>query len=421
LGIPIGGKKHRRSYADYKPPPKSTRPKDDWVRVLVYATLIMGCLYLIRNPDSLRQQITLALPEQSAPVIGPTPTATTSPDLFVAQAQDAYASGHLDKAVEFYRQAAEISPNNVEYHFQVARLLLFESAMQYGNQRDQTLKDALDAANRTILADPERPEGYAIMGKVLDWSDRPDDASSQILRALELDKKNPLVLSYMAESMVDLDRWEQAQQTIAEAIAIDPNNLDIRRDNAYILESLGDYYGASVQYEDALKINPNIPFIRMALGRAYRVIGRNSEALDQFFAVDTLQPENPLIQHEIGRTYETWIGDPNSALEYYKRAVELDEKFPGAWVRLGIIYFFQNEYDQAITAFERAMKLGVEDPEIETYLGLAYANQGDCVKAIQHLQKVQPQVQNDQRLADLVLSGFKLCQQTPVPLPTSTP
>lgn len=423
MGIPIGGgrrKRRRRSYADYKPPSRNRKPKDDPFRIFFYLILIGAGVWFYFNQDPVLNWVSaqagrINLREDSGVSIAPKPTQTPPPDPgeFAAEGEQAYLEGNLVEAIEYYRYAAELAPNTVEYHFQLTRLLLFQSAMEYGDQLTATLEEAQQAANGAILANPERPEGYAIMGKVLDWQGDADRAISEITRALEIDENYAVGQSYLAEAMVDLNRWDQAQQTIEKALALSPDNVDVRRDYAYILETLGDYAGASTQYEAALKIHPKLPYLHVALARTYREVGRYQEALDQLFEVEALDPSNPVIPFEIGRTYESYVGDPNSALEYYERAVEADELYPFPWARIGTIRYFQGSYVQAIPAFERALSLGLDSAVYYLHLGLSYAYEEDCDRAILNLQEAQTRSQGDEAILDAVQSGLELCAVEP--------
>jgi tetratricopeptide (TPR) repeat protein len=416
LGIPIGGgRKRRRSYADYKPPSSRQPPRSDPFRVVFYLILIAGAAWVYLNPDTVRGLLATQAAEV-VPIVGPTPTASADPTNHAAQAEEAYQAGNLDEAIEFYRQAAAASPNTVEYPFQVARLLLYRSALEYGQARDATLQEAVEAANKATLADPFAPHGYAILGKIKDWQGLPEQGLADIQRALEADENFALGHSYMAEALVDLDRWDQAQTTIQHALSLDPNNVDIRRDYAYVLESLGDYASAATQYEAALQIQPNLPYLGVSLGRAYRVLGRYNEALDRFFEAQTLLPGNALIPYEIGRTYETYIGDPNAAMENYQSAVDLDADFPSPWVRIGTLQYVQGFYSEATVSFERALALGVDNVDVRYQLGLAYANEGQCGEALPHLQQARTQAEDDERIIDLVNEGLELCS-APTPTP----
>lgn len=424
MSIPIGrGRRPRRSYADYKPPNRKTGPRSDPFRIVFYLVAIAAVVWVWRNPRQVMDLVGSQIPQNiNAPAIaGGATTPTPEPGQFAVQAEQAYQEGRLSDAIELYRQAADYAPNNVDYPFQTARLLVFQSAMQYGDRRKDTLVEALAAAEKTILADPERPEGYAITGKVMDWQGRVDEAASQISRALGIDKNYALGYSYQAEVLIDQTRWDQAQESIDKALELDPNNVDVRRDYGYVLENMGDYAGAATQYETAVQIHPKLSYLRMALGRTYRTNGRYQEALDQFFTVSTIEPTNALIPFEIGRTYETYIGDPNSAIQQYDHAIELDQDFASPWMRVGTLRYVQGSYVQAIPALARALELGIETVDVYYQLGLSYANEGQCRDAVTHLQKAQNLAEGDQRILDAIQTGFEICEQTPTGPATPTP
>jgi tetratricopeptide (TPR) repeat protein len=433
LSIKLGGTRHRRSYADYKSPSRKQPPRSDPFRIVFYLLVIGGALWVYRNAPAIRKELFSQVANSPQIQTGPAATASPQPDQFAKLAGEAYKAGDVPKAIELYTEAGKYAPNSVEYHFQVARLLVFTSALQTGSQHDATLKQALDAANKVILANPERPEGYAIFGKILDWQGQPDQALAQISRALEIDKNYGLGNAYMAEALVDLQRWDQAQTAIDLARSIDPKNPDILRDYGYVLETLGDYGSAATQYQASLAIEPNQPYVELSLARANRTIGKTSAALDELFAVDTLSPKTPLVLFEIGLTYETYVGDATSALKYYDQATQADPNYAPPWIRLGTIHYAQGSYQQAIPAFEQAIKLGITDkPRIYIELGVAYANQSRCDLAIPNLQKAQSLIQpDDQESLNLIKAGLKLCpiltpsptssRKTPTPSPTKKP
>ncbi|GAB4472440.1 MAG: hypothetical protein Kow00124_10490 [Anaerolineae bacterium] len=431
MGISLRDRRRRRrpSYADYRPRRRPQGPRNDPFRILLYLVLIAGGIWVYFNQEAtlraldaiVNGQETAADVESSGSPAG-APQAVEQPGGQSAQeiaalAEAAYQEGKLTDAIDLYTQAAELEPNNVEYHRQVARLLIFSAAMQYGDRREATLEQAAQAANRAILADPFSPAGYAIQGKVQDWQGNPEAALSTILRALEIDSTYALGQSYYAEALMDLTRWDQALETIRYALELEPNSVDIRRDYAYILESLGDYDSAATQYEAALALHPNLSLLKMALARTYRQVGRYNEALDIFFDVQVLEPNNALVQYEIGRTYETYIGDPNTALEYFDQAVSLDESFATPWVRIGTIRYLQGSYSQAVVAFERALALGVENADVYLQLGMAYANEGRCDLAEGYLLQAQNLSQGDELILDVAQSGFEICAQ-PTPIPS---
>jgi tetratricopeptide (TPR) repeat protein len=437
VGIPLKDQRRRirrRSYANYKPPSPNRGPRNDPFRIVVYIVLIAAGVWAYRNQETVSGWLfegeSLSERRQAATVADSVerPDAQTAEDdapasNLEAQAEEAYQDGNLPQAIDLYRQAAEANPNNVNNHVQVARLLIYEAGLMTSDNSAAALDEALEAANDAVLVDPYDPAGYAIMGKVYDWQGRPDQASSTILQALDIDEDYALAHSYLAEAFVDLDRWDQAQESIEKALALQPDNVDIRRDYGYVLENLGDYAAAATQYEAALRIHPRLPYLRVALARVYRELGDYDTALNHLFEAQSAAPSNPMVAFEIGRTYETYIGDTNEALSYYERVVDLDESFGGAWQRMGSLRYFNGHYGDAIIAFEQAIALDSMPDDLLYQVGLAYAQEGRCETAQTYLDEAQAAAGENELIAEAIQSGYDICS-APTPLPsdlTGTP
>lgn len=458
MGIKLKNKRRRRrrSYADYKPRIQKPHPRSDPFRVVFYLVAIGVAFWVYFNQDTVRALLLGEVPEINLPPAlseflpfveadeiaeeglpspdelegaggeeaEPDPTLLPEidgspgvpPGELARQGELAYQDGDLDAAIAFYGQAADLSPNAVEYHVQVARLLLFRSATEYESSREATLEAALEAADHAVLANPERPEGYAIKAMALDWTGNPERAASLALLALEYDPNYAVAHAYYAEALVDLDRWDQSLEEVELAAELAPDNLDIRRNYAYVLESLGDYNGAALQYEQAIALHPQLVFLRLALGRTYRASDRINDAIDQFLTAEQLDPENALSAVELGWTYQAFLGDEASALDYYQHASQLDETYTRPWERIGTMRYARGDYEDAALAFERALLLGGDDLNVRLQLGLSYANSGECTEAIENLTAARQLADGDERTDTLIQSGFDMCAYDVLPV-----
>ncbi|MBN1119636.1 MAG: tetratricopeptide repeat protein [Anaerolineae bacterium] len=426
MGISLKDRRRRtrrRSYASYRPPDPNRGPRNDPFRIIFYLAVIGFGIWAYRNLDTVIGWIPQfeRSAEDTEVAIEETNTPGPSFEEIVAEAEQAYLDGNLDVAVEHYQTAAELTTDPAPYYSQIARLLIFESAMQYGDERVGTLDLALEAANNAVLSDPFDPAGYAIMGKIYDWQGRADQASSTILQAIDVDPNYAIAQSYYAEALVDLDRWDQALEAIEYAVEQEPESFDIRRDYGYVLESLGNYEESAAEYEMAVQLHSRLPFIRVSLARIYRVLGRYDEALDQLFEAQVLAPSSVIVPFELGVTYETYLGDPSTALEYYERSVELDPAYGRPWLRIGTLRYYLMDYTGASVALEKALELQEESDDLYYQLGLSYAYQGQCSTAIRFLEEAQRRAEEDERILDAVQEGFDYCSQpTPVPVDVLT-
>lgn len=79
------------------------------------------------------------------------------------------------------------------------------------------------------------------------------------------------------------------------------------------------------------------------------------------------------------RSYDQ--GDIQSAITYFKRAIDLDSQFVDAYYNLGAIYKLQKKYLEAIVAFEKAAQINPNDYEVIFELASCYFEEQDYAKA----------------------------------------
>jgi tetratricopeptide (TPR) repeat protein len=80
-------------------------------------------------------------------------------------------------------------------------------------------------------------------------------------------------------------------------------------------------------------------------------------------------------------------GQPNEAIGYFQRSLQIDPDFLIALVNLGNAYRQKKQWDEAKGTLERALRVSADDPEANYGLGMVYAQLGDTDRALQHLQK----------------------------------
>ena len=77
-----------------------------------------------------------------------------------------------------------------------------------------------------------------------------------------------------------------------------------------------------------------------------------------------------------------------------------------AWIQLGHVYFDTQKYDQAINAYEKALKLNPSNADVLTDLGIMYRRSGQFRKALEKFDKavaVDPKHQNARLNKGIVL------------------
>jgi Tfp pilus assembly protein PilF len=73
--------------------------------------------------------------------------------------------------------------------------------------------------------------------------------------------------------------------------------------------------------------------------------------------------------------------DTQSAIEYAERAVDLQPRLASGWNTLGTAYYRSGQYDEAIAAFDRSMKLSGGNSFDWFFLAMIHSRLGDQTRA----------------------------------------
>lgn len=92
------------------------------------------------------------------------------------------------------------------------------------------------------------------------------------------------------------------------------------------------------------------------------------------------------IYYNMGVTYSE-NGEYDKAIEYYKKAIQLNPGDQGAYYNLGNTYFIRRDYTNAIACFQNAIQLKPDSDDAYVGMGNALREQGNADKAIESYQK----------------------------------
>ena len=110
----------------------------------------------------------------------------------------------------------------------------------------------------------------------------------------------------------------------------------------------------------------------------------------------SLDPGNAEYRHDLGRYYDLVVHDQNSALRYYKEAVELNPHSARYWFALASTYGVMGDTSSQTTALEHAIQADPMTPDVAWEAGNLYLVQGENEKALREFRVV---IANDSDLA----------------------
>jgi len=217
-----------------------------------------------------------------APILQIIPTPTRSLNSYVQEGETHFQAGNLEKAIEAYRYAIAIDPEDADLRAELARIQVYStSQITVDARKRERLEEALATIEEGLAISPQNSNLYAVKAFALDWygsSGAAGEASQEYLvkgeqaatEALQYDNTNALALAYYAELLIDQLKYSQAQQYITQALERDDTLMDVHRVNGNVQEASANYTQAIEEYKKAIQITPNLNFLYLSLGANYR-------------------------------------------------------------------------------------------------------------------------------------------------------
>ena len=361
------------------------------------------------------------------PLFVPTPTPTRAPESYVTDAQALENDGKLSQAIDAYEQAIQVDPMNIGNYISKARLLV------YLNRYDE----AIEAASNALLINENNAMAYAIRGWAQGLSGDYLSGTASLKRAIELDPGNHIPYAYISEvygleyesntSIIGV--IDSAIDNSIKARDLSPNSLETHRARGYVQELVGSYGEAVQEYAAAIEINKYIPELYMRLGRVYYYpdVGEYDLAVQAFTEADLLNPSDPLPDVYLSRVYQTQ-GSYATAIQYAEKAIVDDPTDPYYYGNLGILYYRNYEYPNAIDNLRLVIQGGTTDSGVTVealpldygtvsqyyqIYGLALARSDECTEALQISEALLKNVGGDEITVYNAEEIVNICNGTP--------
>jgi len=357
---------------------------------LTAALAVVGWL-LWENQARVRSSLLPRVEEiaQSAQtLVAPRPTPTATPDLMAAQTgcSNAFSTGNVPEAIRQCTVLASGEPNNVELHFLLTQMLVVNS--NFGTDKAR-IAQALAFAEKTINANPEAPQGWAIRAMALDWSGDVGRALASALQARWLDESFAPTYAFLGEIYHDLGYDEVALGYLDEALKLDTTGAAtayIFRTRGLIYSNRGEWNAAIEPYQTALEHAPTQSYIVVELANNYAVLDQTDAAIQLLSKALDRNPSDTAVLFKLATTYQS-NGNVERAREYYSRCLDVDRDNMLCLSWLGGLQWQDGDFATAMVNLKRAVELGSQDPVDFWQLGHALTALGRCSEAIPYLRQ----------------------------------
>ncbi len=328
-------------------------------------------------------------------------------ELETAVARVLRALGRLDEALEKSQEAVENCPDDLEALTTHADALLAtgqegrveellrEIALDDGAPREVAVlyaqallsQERLTEGESYLLAraqiDSLDPEVASLRGRALLALGRTDEAIIEFKRTLRLDPWNRPVAGMLSRLLIALERPEEGVPILARMLSFsagfEPEYVSL----AAGYSMLGELDLAHATLDTATAKLGETPAILRARGAAFFEGERLAEAVETYERVLALEPDSVAALNFIAYTLADEGRDLEHALEYARRAVELEADNPLVRDTLGWAHFRMGDFEEARTELERAVELGGDNSVILEHLGDALLELGLHEEAVE--------------------------------------
>ena len=225
--------------------------------------------------------------------------------------QARHGQGELSQALEAYRKAISLNPQELEARVWCGQILAGQEQWQ----------DAIAYYRQALQQDPQRWEVYHLLGEALEASGDIDCAIAAYQKAIELDRNQP---PFIYKQLGDL------------------------------LQKQKQYEEAITAYQKAIELKPDNPAFYNVLGGACLNAGRANEAIAAYQKFAELKGDNPGAYKKLGDVLKKQ-GRLQEAITAYQKAIELNPQNYSLYQSLGDTLLQDNRNEEALEAYRKAL------------------------------------------------------------------
>lgn len=223
-------------------------------------------------------------------------------------------------------------------------------------------------------------------------------------RAIASDPNYALAYAGMADSYNMLGNWglllpkeayPEAKKAARKALEIDETlaQAQVALSFARFLYDW-DFSAGLSGFQQALEMNPNYAPGHQWYGISLQAMGRMEEAISEVKRAQELDPLSLIINAVLGRMLYI-AREYDQAIDQCLKTLEMNPDFHPAHLYMGYAYLQKGMYDEAIMAFQEAVRSSGGTALSKARLGQAYANAGKKRKAFRILDELEEKAKSE--------------------------
>jgi tetratricopeptide (TPR) repeat protein len=346
--------------------------------------------------------------------------------LDIADGRAALDRGDLEEAVSKFRRAAELRPESPEPKRLLGVALERLEKLKSGRAADTAapatvtrgsgiseaddlarvseleayIKDAKWAEVEPLLTKyvEERPKsswGWYALGYTYFAQKKIGESIKALAKSLQLDLKNAEAHKILGRNLMIIGRFDAAQLEFEQAIRYQPDSAESHYNLGKLFSIQDNWEPARKAFEDALRIEPSYIEALDGLGFALEALGDDPGAIAKYEEAIRLNQARGgqfASAHVNLSAYYNRTGDPAKALEYARKAIELDPKSDRAWFQRAKADEREGRLSDAVSALNTAISYNPRSASYWYVLAGLYRQLGwtdDNRKALEEFKRLE--------------------------------
>jgi len=259
----------------------------------------------------------------------------------------------LKQAVAHFQHAIELDPGFAEAYSGLADAYTALGYTSYWSPSD-SFPRAREFAEKALQIDPSLAEARASLAYVklyYDWDWK--GAEEEFQAAIVTNPNYATAHHWYSVLLTARGRHEEASSEIVRAHELDPLSVPINTDMGFELYYARRYEEAITQLRSVLQTSPKFPLAHLWLGRAYEQKGMYPDAITEFEQAGTALKDWPVLIAAAGHTYARW-GHTTDATAALHRMKELTKEEYVTPYGMALIFAGLDDKGQAISWLQKA-------------------------------------------------------------------